>query len=720
MRAVLLIVLVTAGFYWKLTLTGQYVWFDTPDMCYLEIPRLQFMAREIHQGRFPLWDPHIWMGQPLIGQTQPGPLNPLNLLFLLLPLRGGSLRPEFLNGYFVVLHALAALGAYALCRELRRSRAASLVGACAFSFGGFLGGANWLDILSGAIWTPLVCLFFVRAARGRRPLANAGLSGMFLGISWLSGHHEIPLLTSLALAAAWVALLPRKGRAALPPAGVTFLIAAMTGAAQLWPTWEFGRLARRWGPPGPEPAAWHDVVSYLSSEVYSLTPRGLAGLLLPGQGPNGESTGFLGVVGVLLAAVALCSAWRLPPVRWSAAVGGAAVVYALGAFTPLHGILYAVLPELHRARVPVRALHLAGFALAVLAAYGADQLLRRRGWRWIRLAIKASAVLGILIVAGAASGKLGCGEGMVLCGWVAIALCAAILLWRAGRIGRAGCAVLLVCLMLTELHEVYTRAWQNRAADNAQPYTRSLSEHRDVADFLRREPGVPRVRVNDQDVPGNFGDLHSINMLEGYVAGVTANHLRLGRHMAWAQRLYGVSHSVARAPDRPGLAEAFTGQDGLKAFRVPDALPRAWSAHAAVSVASAGGIEPLMSSPAFDPARAAVLVGEAPALERCQGSKVEVKAYAPNRVRLDARMPCRGMVQLSDTFYPGWRAFVDGRETRIWETYGSLRGVVVEAGAHEVEFRFRPLSVFAGSALTAAGVLLALGAAAAARLRWRG
>ena len=120
MRGVLAVVLLTIGFYWKVSLTNQYVWFDHPDMAMMELPRLEFMAREIHTGRFPLWDPHIWMGQPLIGQTQPGPLNPLNIAFLMLPLRDGYLRTEFLNWYFVVMHIIAALGAYALGRDLRR------------------------------------------------------------------------------------------------------------------------------------------------------------------------------------------------------------------------------------------------------------------------------------------------------------------------------------------------------------------------------------------------------------------------------------------------------------------------------------------------------------------------------------------------------------------------------------------------------------------------
>src|SRR5215212_7932979 len=78
--AALILFAITAGFYWRLAIPDQFTWFNQWDMCALEIPRLQFEAEQIHAGRFPLWDPHIWSGQPMIGQTQPGTVYPLNLL----------------------------------------------------------------------------------------------------------------------------------------------------------------------------------------------------------------------------------------------------------------------------------------------------------------------------------------------------------------------------------------------------------------------------------------------------------------------------------------------------------------------------------------------------------------------------------------------------------------------------------------------------------------
>ncbi len=709
MRAVLLLALLTTGFYWKLALTRQYVWYDHPDMAYLELPRIQFIASEVHRGRFPLWDPHIWMGQPLIGQTQPGPLNPLNLLFVLLPLRDGALRPEFLNWYFVLMHFIAALGAYALCRHLRRSRAASIAGACVFSFGGFTGSAPWLDVLSGAIWIPFICLFFLRSIRGPKPLANAGLCGFMLGVSWLSGHHEVPLMISFALAIAWLLLVFRRGWRMLAPAAASFVVAGLCAAVQLWPTWEFGRLALRWGPISPRPVGWNDVVSYLSSEMYSLTPRGLAGIVLPGQGTIGDSSGYLGLTAAALALIAVWTAWRMPPVRWFATLGCVSIVYALGGFTAFHGIIYSLIPILDKARVPIRALSLTCLALALLASYGLDILLRRPGATWITSAARLAGILGAALILGSAAGILAFGDAMALAGWTALAAAGVLSAWRAGRLSRPVVLTLLLFLMLTEMYAFHTRSWQSSFSEHGQRFARAMTAHDELAAFLRREPAPNRVAVNDQDIPANFGDLYSINTTEGYTAGVTANLHRFGRHAAKGQRLYSVTHYLARQPGRPDHIDSYEGAEGVKAFRVPGALPRARAVHETATVSHLSALEPLLNSPEFDPARTVALIGSAPALERCESGRVDIATYAPNRVRIKARMGCRGMVVLSDTFYPGWRAYVDGRETPIWEAYGAVRGVVVESGQHEIEFRYRPVSVYGGAVLTAIGLMLALG-----------
>ncbi len=68
-------------------------------------------------------------------------------------------------------------------------------------------------------------------------------------------------------------------------------------------------------------------------------------------------------------------------------------------------------------------------------------------------------------------------------------------------------------------------------------------------------------------------------------------------------------------------------------------------------------------------------------------------------------MACRGMVVFSETYYPGWRATVDGRPARIYEAYGVLRGVVVDGGKHRIEMRYRPATAYLGAVFTFSGLL---------------
>jgi len=56
---------------------------------------------------------------------------------------------------------------------------------------------GWTDgpqMMNGAVWTPLVFLFYLRAVRGLHPWASAALSGLpCIGMAWLSGHHQVPI-----------------------------------------------------------------------------------------------------------------------------------------------------------------------------------------------------------------------------------------------------------------------------------------------------------------------------------------------------------------------------------------------------------------------------------------------------------------------------------------------------------------------------------------------
>jgi uncharacterized membrane protein YfhO len=77
-------------------------------------------------------------------------------------------------------------------------------------------------------------------------------------------------------------------------------------------------------------------------------------------------------------------------------------------------------------------------------------------------------------------------------------------------------------------------------------------------------------------------------------------------------------------------------------------------------------------------------------------------------LEIEARLGCRGMVVVSENYFPGWRATVDGKPVPIHEVYTCLRGVVLERGLHRIRMEYRPRSVILGAMGTLSGLLGAL------------
>ena len=105
---------------------------------------------------------------------------------------------------------------------------------------------------------------------------------------------------------------------------------------------------------------------------------------------------------------------------------------------------------------------------------------------------------------------------------------------------------------------------------------------------------------------------------------------------------------------------------------------------------------------------AAIVLGKAPQLLTTPTipGKVELVKYEPNNVVLNCKTTTEAFLYASEAFYPGWRAYVDGRRTEIFRANLAFRAVKVPPGDHTVLFRFIPISFYAGLVLTAIGFVL--------------
>jgi len=708
-------------FHWKLVLTHQYTWLETPDMANLVLPWLQFQAGEWHHHRFPLWDPNSWFGQPLFGQAQPGSAYPLNWLLFLAPLKNGWLRESSLNWYYVLNRVLAAMTAYAFARDLRRSRPASILAGCVYALGGYVAFTRAPQMVNGAVWTPLVFMYLFRAERGERPWASSLLSGFFLGFGWLAGHHQMNLFVSIAAAILWIWLCVREGRIDRRMTGLaaaSLTIAALASGFQTLPTAEYGRVAVRWSGPG-EPLSFDQTVPYSVHEDYALKPLGLLGIFIPGiaQASMPGSNPYVGIVAFTLALLGAILAWRQRQVRWLAALSLGGILFSLGPNSLLHGVLYALVPLVEKARVPGAGTVVFSLGLAPLVAFGVDALAEPASWDWSRrfgwLLGGLAGVLALLsLILYATKIPSALGDDRIMITALAAALASGLLAAsRGGSIPARSGAVAAICLVLFELANVNGYSFPNRSNPADNVYLPPLSQHSDLADYVRQHDGSARVEYDDQQIHYNIGDWYGIEAVNAYTASVLANVWGMDLFSNRSRDFFGVKYYFGRTPQSPDLKEVFTGRSGLKVFENQAAYPRVWSVHQGISVPNLAGERRIMDQPAFDPRHTVLLRGAAPDLGACGSSAddIQMPQHLSNYVRIQVHLGCRGMVILTDPYFPGWRAYVDGKRVPILEAYGGVRGVVVEAGDHLVEMRYRPWSVLLGGLMTLAAALITLG-----------
>ena len=151
------------------------------------------------------------------------------------------------------------------------------------------------------------------------------------------------------------------------------------------------------------------------------------------------------------------------------------------------------------------------------------------------------------------------------------------------------------------------------------------------------------------------------------------------------------------------------------------ALPRAFVVSGAQTPSSGTALDAMEHQP-FDPRTEAIVAAadaSAANLPEASGEVVgsaHIQEYVTDRVRLQASASQDALLVLTDTFYPGWRAFVDGQEQPIVRTDLLFRGVRLPAGDHQVELRFDPTSVKLGLAISLASLAVAMGLLA---MRWR-
>jgi hypothetical protein len=378
-------------------------------------PYWAYRMTELRAGHLPLWNPYLFAGVPFLANPQAAVLYPPHWPLI-------WMEPAQALIWSALLHVWLAAGfmyTFARCSAGLSSPASWLAGVL-FGLGGFtLAKIENINQLNGLAWLPAMLWLFDETRRvvGWRHRARWGAPlTIVIALQLLAGHTQTAFINLVGLGVyaawplgklvcwqtarivvrrrsglsdttAWRSLTPSptlplsRSLASLLPLFAVVPALALA-AAQLLPSLELSALGLR-----------AEGLPYRLAASFSLRPRLLAQTLLPPVGGGlgeafgsegyAEFVGYIGVTGLILAAIGVFSLARRRPAKHSPeALGGLVVLavvglfLALGAYNPIYYLLWRFVPGFDLFRAPARWLALYAIGAAGLAGTGFDAWLR--------------------------------------------------------------------------------------------------------------------------------------------------------------------------------------------------------------------------------------------------------------------------------------------------------------------------------------------------------
>jgi hypothetical protein len=650
------------------------------DLRNLHLPHAYLYADSLAEGHLPLWDPFTYCGRPELANIQAATLYPSMPAVAALGLIFG--RDTLLDWlcWNVALHlALAGLGTWALLRALGVSRAAAYFGATTYELCGFFAAhAEHMGAVMVAAWLPVALWCVVRWHKraGWRP---ALLLAAAIALMVLAGLA--PLAAATVAACFGLGLLLKIFAGARLRLFAVIAGAAVGGAAlsaaQWWPTYQLTNLSvaqfrTDWlGTGGGVP--WTALVSLLLPNHYHVFDAALY------RQPADVSFMYLyaGVLGLAFAVLGLVLAVREPLCRVFSILAAAGALAMLGDTTPVGRAVLGALP------VKVRiGLHpeLAGpvlmVSLAVLAGLALHRVAGNHKAAW---ALGAMAAVDLIAVS---SGRRM--NGVRLADEPGVS-----------RAAFDGNRELLAAL--------------RRMTGRTRPPAR-IDTYNDSDEWANSAPTTRLYTASGQDVMAVYRTMQArLAFTKGERWGA---YYQVGDPRSAVLGLMNVRYLLSREPipeeklaGSPFQEEMLLAGHHVYANRA--ALPRFFLVSKLRRAEGMAEAVAQLKSADFDPAKEAIVEGAVSLPGEAATGTVALREYGLDRLTLDVTADRPAYLVTSETAYPGWEAWLDGRPRPIYTTDVAFRGMPVPAGRHVVTMRF-----------TTWGVWMAIAASATCWIAW--
>jgi hypothetical protein len=649
----------------------------------VQLPLIAFLRDELHEGRFALWNPYNYGGYPVYANIQACFFHPLVLASAFISSRLSWYSLPLLLEWVVVLQVwIGGVAAYHLFRAFELGAAPAWTGAVMFETGSYFASrAEHIDSMMAAAWMPLAWLAVWHLRQKLRTDWLAVLAAA-LGLSIWGGFPQatVAVFGSTVVFAGLLSLLRMGHAKVLVWAYCGCALGILLAAVPFIPTAQLTELsvaryrADYLGTGGG--LYWQSLVSLVAPNRYNIFDMSRF------NGPWDPTFLYLySSIGGLLLAIFAIVARR----NRTTALFGLLLLFGsfwmLGDKTIVWRALFPLLPESVRIGIhPEYTYCIFSLAIAGLAAIGLDFLRLPNSIRW------------------------------------AIGLVIAVDLFLVGS-GRP-------------MNSQSLKADPGVTPDAFDGSAALLSE-------VRRQvnQSVPPARFDTVDASMEWTYGAPILQLPS-AAGISpmapenAIQLRLFLHdgYRWGWNyplekldssvvdLLNVRYIVTRREGLPRLAAIpkfrhLASLPGNELFENLTAFPRFFLAHEVRAVKSIQDLRNLVQRHEIDLRYTAITDSpiELPPNVVNEVDEVKTLKYEPNAIEVSTQASRRSLLVLSETYYPGWKAWLDDQPVPIVPTDIALRGVIVPAGAHRVRMEFRPpiLPISLGISLGTA-ILLAI------------
>ncbi len=607
----------------------------------------------LKRGYPALWNPYSSLGIPFVASCSPGPYAPFNFLFFVFPTSFA-----FTLSYF--FHFLiAAFGTYLFIRSLGAGWAGACLSGLAFAFSGYFMGKfcmGGLNVITGAAWLPLM-LYGLQRFTDLRKVSALLISSAAFGLCILDGTPQIDvyalMITGFYLVWAWLG--GRIHWKEFLAAEATFVVVGFSlGLCQIAPTAQFALLSNRW--------SWNSTdllrdsfvpanFRFLIDPFFMGTPDNYHG----GTGGYAEVIFYIGLAPIFLALLGLATLWRKPLVGWLGIVAALSMAYAMADNTTVTHYIYLFMskavPGLSHNRVPSRMMVLTTFALACLAGLSLD------AWAaYWRNKIRNPTPLRTLLVVG----------------------------------------VPALILMGTAI-DLYRFDVKHDMGSGSNAFFTDLLPP-DLLKKVKEDPTHPRIQP-----ASTYCEYQLLQNISSVVTG--CGSFFVGTAQKYMDEQYNhpdstlsdlidlkYNHRPAGAPKTDRWRTM--ASPGASIWENSQGFPRSFLVGGYEVDPDYSRVIDNIRDGKVDP-RQEVVLNQEP-VEKPEGPKgwvgeAQITRYDYNDVEIECSndKPC--FLFLSDAFYPGWKAWVDGVETPIYLADGTFRAVpLLSVGHHRVKMSYYP------------------------------